>query len=126
MIFDTSILIYAGRGVISAKDLLLSTPHRAISAVTYLEYLPFCRNKQELSIFEKMLNALQFTIYEIDPNISYQARQMAKQHAHQGMEMSDVLIAATAMAKHETLCTSNKKQFAAVPGLMLELYNPES
>ena len=79
MIFDTNILIYADRGVLSAKQLILDTQDRAISVVTYMEYVPFCRNKQELAIFEKMLKVLQFTIYEIDESISHQAMLMVKQ-----------------------------------------------
>ena len=71
MIFDTNILIYADRGVLSAKDLIMNTKERSISAVTSMEYVPFCRNKRELAVFEKMLRALQFTIYEIDHIISY-------------------------------------------------------
>lgn len=125
MIFDTNVLIYADRGVASAKDLIMDTQHRSISAVTYMEYVPFCRNKQELAIFEKMLRALQFTVHEIDERISYQARQMVRQYAlSHSMEMGDALIAATALAKQELLCTSNSKHFAAVHGLMLEHYAP--
>jgi len=40
MIFDTNVFIYADRGVLSAKQLILDTPNRAISAVTYMEYVP--------------------------------------------------------------------------------------
>jgi len=125
VIFDTNILIYADRGVVSAKELLMDTPQRAISAVTYMEYVPFCRNKRELAIFEKMLKALRFTIYEIDVDISYQARQIVKRYAlSHSMEMGDALIAATALAKNETLCTSNSKHFVVVKGLVLENYKP--
>lgn len=121
MIFDTNILIYADRGVVSARDLLMKTPQRSISAVTYMEYAPFCRNKRELAIFEKMLKALSVTIHEVDADISYQARQLVKQYAlSHGMEMGDALIAATALAKQERLCASNIKHFAPVNGLLLE------
>lgn len=58
MIFDTNLFIYAVRGVASAKALILGTQQRSISAVTYMEYVPFCRNKKELAIFEKLLQAL--------------------------------------------------------------------
>lgn len=125
VIFDTNIFIYADRGVASARDLLMNTPQRAISAVTYMEYVPFCRNKQELAIFEKMLKALSFAIHEIDADISYQARQLVKQYAlSHSMEMGDALIAATALAKDEVLCTSNIKHFVMVRRLMLEHYQP--
>lgn len=121
MIFDTNILIYADRGVLSAKEQIMNTRHRSISAVTYMEYVPFCRNKKELVIFEKMLNVLHFTIHEVDHAISYHARQLVRQFAlSHSMEMGDALIAATAMAHNELLCTGNIKHFAQINGLMLE------
>jgi len=126
MIFDTNILIYADRGVLSAKELIMNTQQRAISAVTYMEYVPFCRNKQELAVFEKMLAALQFTIHELTPAISYRARQLVPQFARShSMEMGDALIAATALAHNELLCTGNVKHFAPVNGLLLDPYSPE-
>lgn len=127
MIFDTNILIYADRGVVSAKELIMNTQQRSISAVTYMEYVPFCRNKQELVVFEKMLKALQFTIHEINHEVSYHARQLVRQFAiSHNMEMADALIAATALAHNEALCISsnNSKHFAQINGLMLEYYTP--
>jgi predicted nucleic acid-binding protein len=126
VIFDTNILIYADRGVESAKQLILGTQQRSISAVTYMEYVPFCRNKKELATFEKMLQALQFTIHEIDHGISYHARQLVRQFAlSHSMEMGDALIAATAMAHNELLCTGNIKHFSQINGLMLDHYQPD-
>lgn len=126
MIFDTNILIYADRGVVSAKELIMNTQHRSISAVTYMEYVPFCRNKKELATFEKMLNALRFNIHEIDHSISYQARQLVRQFAlSHSMEMGDALIAATALAHHEVLCTGNIKHFSPINGLLLEHFQPD-
>lgn len=103
----------------------MNTQQRSISAVTYMEYVPFCRNKSELAVFEKMLKALQFTIHEVDHAISYHARQLVRQFAlSHSMEMGDALIAATALTHKELLCTSNSKHFAQVNGLLLELYLP--
>lgn len=125
MIFDTNILIYADRGVLSAKQLILDTQDRAISVVTYMEYVPFCRKKQELAIFEKMLKVLQFTIYEINESISHQAMLMVKQYAlSHSVEMGDALIAATALAHNELLCTSNIKHFTPITNLNIENYSP--
>ncbi len=107
MIFDTNILIYADRGVLSAKELILGCQARSISAVTYMEYVPFCRDKRELAIFEKMLKVLQFTIHEVNHEMSYQARQLVRQFAlSHSMEMGDALIAATALVHNELLCTA--------------------
>jgi len=126
VIFDTNILIYADRGVLSAKELILTTQYRSISAVTYMEYVPFCRNKKELAIFEKMLKVLQFTIHEVDNGTSYHARQLVRQFAlSHSMEMGDALIAATAMAHNELLCTGNIKHFSQINGLLLDHYQPD-
>ncbi|MEY4211222.1 MAG: hypothetical protein RLZ92_1603 [Pseudomonadota bacterium] len=125
MIFDTNILIYADRGLLSAKELILNTQQRSITAVTYMEYVPFCRSKNELATFEKMLKVLQFTIHEVDHGISYHARQLVRQFAlSHSMEMGDALIAATAMAHNELLCTSNIKHFSQINGLLLDQFNP--
>jgi predicted nucleic acid-binding protein len=119
-------LIYADRGVASAKDLIMNTQQRSISAATFMEYVPFCRHKHELAVFENMLKNLQFTIHEIDHAISYQARQLVRQFAlSHSMEMGDALIAATALAHKELLCTSNNKHFVQVKGLLLEAYVPD-
>jgi predicted nucleic acid-binding protein len=127
VIFDTNILIYADRGVLSAKELIMSTQQRSISAVTYMEYVPFCRNKHELFVFEKMLKVLQFTIHEIDNAISYHARQLVHQFAlSHSMEIGDALIAATALANKELLCTSNSKHFGQINGLIIDHYLPEA
>jgi hypothetical protein len=125
MIFDTNIFIYADRGMVSAKNLLMNTPNRAISAITYMEYVPFCRNKKELLAFENLLSALKFKIYEVDTAISLHARQMVKQFSlSHHVEMGDALIAATAISYNELLCTSNAKHFIPINGLMLEIYSP--
>lgn len=125
MIFDTNIFIYADRGVLSAKELIETTQNKAISAVTYMEYVPFCRNKKELLSFEKLLETYEFTIYDIDAAISSQARQIVKDLAlSHSIEMADALIAATALFHNEILCTSNAKHFLPINGLMLEIYSP--
>jgi hypothetical protein len=125
MIFDTNIFIYANKQIKTAQDLILNTEYKAISAVTYMEYVAFCRNKQELQRFEKLLNTLEFDIYEIDTAICLQARQLVKHFAlSHAMEMADALIAATALFYNELLCTSNAKHFLPIDGLKLEIYSP--
>ena len=125
MLFDTNIFIYADRGVEGARDLILSTDQRAISAVTYMEYVPFCKNKQELGIFERLLKSLRFVIYDIDAEISISARTMIKQFSlSHSVEMGDALIAATALKHSEVLCTSNIKHFKPITGVDLARFSP--
>lgn len=125
MIFDTNIFIYANKRVLTAQELITNADSKAISAVTYMEYVPFCRNKKELFTFEKLLEELDFKIYEIDSQISVQARQLVNQYAlSHSVEMGDALIAATALLHNELLCTGNAKHFLPIDGLKLEIYSP--
>lgn len=102
MIFDTNIFIYANKRVLTAQELITNADSKAISAVTYMEYVPFCRNKKELFTFEKLLEELDFTVYEIDSTISLRARQIVKEFAlSHSLEMGDALIAATALLHNE-------------------------
>jgi predicted nucleic acid-binding protein len=41
-----------------------------------------------------------------------------------GLQLGDALIAATALEHRLTLLTGNKKHFAKVPGLVLEVFKP--
>jgi predicted nucleic acid-binding protein len=123
VIFDTNIFIYADRGVVSAKELILNATNRAISSVTYMEYVPFCRNKKELMTFEKLLDVFEFKIYEINTLTSLQARRIVKNFAlSHSIEMADALIAATALLHDEILCTSNAKHFLPIEDLKLEIF----
>ena len=125
MIFDTNIFIYADRGVESARQVLLEASERSISAVTYMEYVPFCQNKKELKNFEQLLEALHFKIYEIDNTISTNARRYVKQFAlSHSVEMGDALIAATAIKYDEDICTGNIKHFEPVKGIKIHRYIP--
>ncbi len=72
-----------------------------------------------------MLKVLQFSIYEIDSTISHQARFMVQKYAlSHSIEMGDALIAATAIAHNELLCTSNIKHFSPIANIELDHYSP--
>ena len=126
MIFDTNVLIYADREDKRARDIILAESKRAISAVTYMEFVPHCKNKRELATFDRMLEELRFTIYDIDRAISEMARGYVHQYAlSHSMEMGDALLAATAAHYAETLCTSNVKHFRQIRGINLHPYAPD-
>ena len=125
MLIDTNILIYADRGVDKAKELITTSTNLHISVVTYMEYVPFCRNKVELSNFEKMMKKYRFKIIEIDQEISMSAKNFVRQFAlSHRVEMADALIAATAMKKSLTIVTGNDKHFRPIAGLDIEIFRP--
>ena len=120
MLFDTDVVINAGRGHHRAADIIHSCDAPAISAVTYMEYVAFCRDKRELAMFERMLQAERFAIHEIDTEVSMQAREYVRQYAlSHSMVLADALIAATALKHAETLCTGNVKHFKHITALTL-------
>ena len=125
MLIDTNILIYADRGVEKAKELITTRTNLCISVITYMEYVPFCRNKRELSNFENMLKKYRFRIIEIDQEISMTAKNFVRQFAlSHRVEMADALIAATAMNKNLTIVTGNAKHFRPIAGLDIEAFRP--
>ncbi|MES9856577.1 MAG: PIN domain-containing protein [Sedimenticola sp.] len=103
----------------------LKSAERAISSVTYIEYVPFCRNKKELKNFERIVEALHFRIYEIDSDISTTARKYVKKFSlSHRVEMGDALIAATAIKYNEVLSAGNIKHFEIISGIKLHKYLP--
>jgi len=125
MIFDTNILIYVDRGNNKARNLILKSDNREISAVTYMEYVPYCQNAKELKIFHHFLESLHFNIIEINSEISLFSRQLVKQYAlSHSMEMGDAIIAATAIVGNNTICSSNLKHFRQIDNLDIKHFKP--
>ena len=126
MLFDTNMLIYVDRGREDARQVIVKDDAPAISAATYMEYVPYCRNSRELAKFDSMLTGMGFAIHEIDSDISAMAREYVHRFAlSHSMEMGDALLAATAVKHAETLCTGNVKHFRQIPELNLRAFKPD-
>ena len=125
MLFDTDVLIWLSRGDLKAVKAVNAASDRAISAVTYMEFLAGCDNKQKLSAFQKLLDAFGFEIVEISSSISATACNLVYQYAlSHRLEMGDALIASTAIKKGDTLLTANDKDYRFIGGLSMKKFRP--
>jgi predicted nucleic acid-binding protein len=128
MLLDTDVLIWFMRGHEGAATQLKLQPLPwQISAVTYIELVQGCRNKQELVRLKKGLENYGTRILPITAEISECAMQLIEELAlSSGMQLADALIAATAIEHRLTLLSGNEKHFRAVSGLSLQRFDPNS
>ena len=123
-IVDTDILIDVARGDSNAIDCLkhlenTSTP--AISAVTQMELIVGCRNKQELKDLEAFLRRYQ--ILKITGEISDRAVDLIEQYfLSHSLLIADGLIAATSLVHSAAFITKNQRDFRFIADLDLLPY----
>ena len=127
MIFDTDILIWMHRGHPGAAQFANRVPveERNLSAVSYLELLYGVRDSSDLRAVRAMVADLFAEVIPITESISRPAVHLMESYvlAHR-LDVSDAMIAATALDRHETLATANGKHFRFVPGLDLKIFRP--
>lgn len=125
MLVDTDVLIWYLRGHLKAAQTLDSLADLHLSAVTYMELVQGCRNKQELERLKKDLALRKVAILPISEPISQRAMVLVETHAlSAGLLLADALIAATALEHNLTLLTGNAKHFNPVQGLKIVQFEP--
>ena len=98
MLFDTNIFIYLEKRNVKAITLIEETENIHISAITYMELIRGASNKSKVRLVERLLQAFNIRILELNENISIIARLLIKQHARShALTLGDALIAATAI-----------------------------
>lgn len=123
MQFDTDVLIHLERGIRAAGLAFDGAAERRISAQTWMEVLAGAKDREHLSRIRSMPRRLGLEIVPIDQAISHRAAALVEEHGlRHGMQPGDALIAATALAFGETLCTGNVKHFKPIHGLKLKAF----
>lgn len=124
-LIDSDVLVWMTRGHSGAVQRLAQLLPWQLSAVTYIELAQGCRSKAELALIKKGLTMSQAQILPITPNITNRAMALIDSHAlSHGLQLGDAFIAATALEHGLTLLTGNKKHFAKLPGLTLDVFKP--
>jgi predicted nucleic acid-binding protein len=127
LIFDTDILIWMHRGHPGAAQFVNGVPvkERNLSAVSYLELLYGVRDSRDLRAVRAMVTHLFADVVPITESISGPAVHLMESYvlAHR-LDVSDAMIVATALHRHETLATANGKHFRFIPGLDLKIFRP--
>ena len=125
MLVDTDVLIWYLRGHEEAARFLEGLPILRLSAVTYMELVQGCRNRQELERLKKDLNRRQAVILPISEAISERAMALVEAHfLGDGLLLADALIAATAIEHSLALSSANSKHFRQIQGLVLQQFQP--
>ena len=125
MLIDSDVLVWMTRGHTGAVQRLAQLLPWQLSAVTYIELAQGCRSKVELALIKKGLTMSQAHILPLTPSITNRAMAVIYSHAlSHGLQLGDALIAANALEHGLTLLTGNKKHFAKLPGLSLEVFKP--
>ncbi len=124
ILFDTDVLIDAGRGIDIAVNQLAEaarTSTLAISTITQMELFVGCRNKAELVALENFL--LRFEIVKLNEEISERAIALLRTYRlSHGLLIPDALIAATALTLNVPFLTKNQSDYRFIPGLNLLPY----
>lgn len=127
MIFDTDILVSVQRGHPGAAHFVNLVPadQRNLSVISYLELLYGSRDGNDLKKAQSMVDELFAVVVPINEEISSNAVRILERFvlAH-GIDVSDAIIAATALERHEPLATANQKHFRFIPGLELKVFWP--
>ncbi|MCY4533616.1 MAG: type II toxin-antitoxin system VapC family toxin [Gammaproteobacteria bacterium] len=125
MLFDTNIFIYLEKQNVKAITLIEETENIHISAITYMELVQGASNKSKVRLVERLLQAFNIRILELNENISIIARLLIKQHApSHALTLGDALIAATAIQSNFELITANYRDFRFIDGLELKNFVP--
>lgn len=125
MLFDTNIFIYLEKQNTKAIALIEKSTDIQISAITYMELIQGASNKNKAKLVERLLQAFNIRILELNDNISIIARLLVKQYAQShALTLGDALIAATAIQHNLTLITANYRAFRFIEGLEIKKFIP--
>lgn len=120
MLIDTDVLIWFLRGHPKAAEILFEIKPWKISAVTHIELIQGCRNKNELQQLTKGLKSYNTQILPLTPTITTTAINLVEKYSlSDNMRLADALIGATALEYELELLSGNIKHFKNIPELSL-------
>lgn len=124
-LIDSDVLIWLACGHARALTKVQTLPDWSISAVSYMELVQGCRDKNELRALQKAFKSQTGDVLPITQTISELACSLVEKHAlSHSVHLADALIAATALTHAMPLLTANAKHFAAIKGLKIEIFKP--
>lgn len=125
MIFDSDVVIWMLRGHPKAVRFArtIDPAERNVSVVSHLEVLRGCRNRLEANDFREFMEEWFTEVVPLKPEIGDSAVSLMAQFALSHRPgVDDMLIAATALDRKETVATGNLKHFNFIPGLVVQRF----
>ena len=126
MIIDTDVLIWFLRGNENAQKIIITSIPFKISVISYIELIQGVRDKKELTVLQKHLKKWSTEIIQVNENMSTRAMFFMEDYRLKySLELSDAIIAATVLEKHECLLTANDKHYAFIPNIQINKFRPK-
>ncbi len=125
MIFDSDILVWVLKRHLVAVEFVerIAIADRKISAISCLEILYGCRDHEELNRLHELIETKFSEVLPLSEAITAAALDLMEKFAlSHRPDVSDVIIAATALRQGEVVATGNIKHFNFVPGLALKRF----
>jgi|SRR5690554_877890 len=124
VIIDTDILIDFGLDRKDAVETLAKLEDQfdlKVSVITALELYAGCRSKRDLNSVDDLL--LHFSVEHLSKNISELSFNLMREfRSSHGVEINDMLIAATALYSEAKFISKNQKHYRFLPNLDLFPY----
>lgn len=120
-LIDSDVLIDISRGNPAAREYIDALPEGwAISQVGALELIVGARDKRDLADIDLFLSA--YVIVPLRGSTGTRAYELLKLYAKShGLHVFDSLVAATAIEEGLTLVSKNRRHFAMIEGLSLNV-----
>jgi len=124
-LIDTDVLIWYMKGNQNAYKYIEDNKNFPISVITYIELVQGMRNKEELNRFRKFLKLWDARLIYINEEISAKAMFYVEQHyLSHSLQLSDALIAATAVSHGLPIITGNDKHYEVVKEIQIKRFRP--
>ena len=124
VVIDTDILIDFGRDrkdAVQTMELLEKNYQLTTSVITAMELYSGCRSKKDIKKVEELIADLHIRL--VSKSISERAYDLMKKfRSSHGVEINDMLIAATAIETGAKMISKNQKHYQFLPGLNLFEY----
>ena len=127
LILDTDILIWVLRDRPAALRFVDAIPpaQRNVSSITYMELLYGSRDATDLRSIKDLVDDIFAEVVPVSEVISATATRLMEEFVLAcRLGVSDALIAATALERHEPLATGNEKYFRVIRALELKTFRP--
>jgi predicted nucleic acid-binding protein len=119
-LIDTDVMIDVSRGNDDAASYVDSLGDTAISIITAQELIVGARDKRDLAAIDSLISI--YALEHIDAAIGLRAYGLLKRHAKSdGLRTFDSLIAATAIERGRVLVSGNRRHFAMIDELRIEV-----
>lgn len=124
VVIDTDILIDFGldkKDAVESMSILEEYDELTISVITAMKLYSGCRSKLEIKKVEELIADLR--IQYVSNSISEKAFELMKKYrSSHGVQINDMLIAATAIIGRAKMISKNQRHYQFLPGLNLLQY----